>query len=348
MVTDGSFANRYLATVNAAGTGWTATVPATDVARLPNGTATFAAQVTDAFGNASLPAVQLVTVEGTTPIVLAVAASPASGELDEGKTVSITLTMNEAVTVSGRPRLDLNDGGSARFDQAHSTATALVFDYTVADGQNTSDLKITGADLSDDNAIRSLGGDTADLSGALTDLGLVIDTRSPTVVGVTALPASGEVTTGQTALLSLLMSEAVTVVGMPLLELNDGGTAAYDPVRSSATDLVFDYTVAAGQRTSALRITAVELPAQSSIVDLAGNRADFEDANAELELSVNRPAGRSDRGSDGTDLAHGLVLPPGNGAGAPLLWGSAGDDTGMRSNSAAVLFAPPLLLAQPR
>jgi hypothetical protein len=340
MVTDGSFASSYLATVNAAGTGWTATVPAADVARLPNGTATFAAQVTDVFGNTSLPAVQLVTVEGTTPIVLGVAALPAGGELDAGKTVSITLTMNEAVTVIGQPRLDLNDGGSARFDQAHSTATALVFDYTVADGQNTSDLKITGTDVAGDDAIRSLGGDDANLSGALANLGLVIDTRSPTVVGVTALPASGEVTTGQTALLSLMMSEAVTVIGTPLLDLNDGGTAAYDRARSSATDLVFDYMVAAGQRTSALRITGTELPAQSAIIDLAGNHADLEGAEAELELGVNtKPAGPS-------DLAHALVLPSNDTA--PALWSSTGDDNGTRSNTAAALFAAPPQLPQLR
>ena len=71
-ITDGAFSKAYVATVNAAGTGWTATAPASDLAQLPDGTATVTAEVTDKYGNVSLPAVQLVAVEGTTPSVLQV------------------------------------------------------------------------------------------------------------------------------------------------------------------------------------------------------------------------------------------------------------------------------------
>jgi hypothetical protein len=347
-VTDGSFAHSYVATVNAAGTGWTATVPGADVARLPNGTATFTALVTDQFGNVSLPAVRPVTVEGTTPIVLAVAVAPAAGELGADKTVVITLTMNEPVKVTGSPRLDLNDDASARFDKAHSTATTLVFDYTVADGQNTSDLKITGFDHSDDATIRSLAGDDADLSGAMTDLGLVIDTRAPTVSGVTASPGSGEVTTGHSVTVTLKMSEAVTVAGTPQLRLNDGGTAVYDPASSSATALAFDYTVAAGQKTADLRIAGVELPSRSAIADLAGNPANLEGAEADLRLGINAMPTPS-RGSDeaaAPDIVPNVALLVSHMAAAFEPTGFAGIGA-MQDDSTPARFAPASLLAQP-
>ena len=56
--------------------------------------------------------------------------------------------------------------------------------------------------------------------------------------------------------LTLAMSENVTVTGTPTLTLNDGGTASY--VSGSGTSaLVFSYTVAAGQNTAGLEVTAV-------------------------------------------------------------------------------------------
>ena len=50
-VADGSFNKSYTATVNGAGTAWTATIPSADAVTLANGTATVSAQVTDAHGN---------------------------------------------------------------------------------------------------------------------------------------------------------------------------------------------------------------------------------------------------------------------------------------------------------
>ena len=46
-VTDNGVTKTYVATVNVAGTGWNATIPASDATALANGTATVSAQVTD-------------------------------------------------------------------------------------------------------------------------------------------------------------------------------------------------------------------------------------------------------------------------------------------------------------
>src|SRR5947207_3087508 len=68
-VTDNGVTKSYTATVNAAGTSWSATIPSTDALALANGTATVSAQVTDANGNPSAIATQSVTVAETLPTV---------------------------------------------------------------------------------------------------------------------------------------------------------------------------------------------------------------------------------------------------------------------------------------
>ena len=65
------------------------------------------------------------------------AESPASGDLDAGKTVDADAQLSEAVTVAGgTPTLTLNDGGTATYVSGSGT-NALTFSYTVARGQNT-------------------------------------------------------------------------------------------------------------------------------------------------------------------------------------------------------------------
>ena len=57
--------------------------------------------------------------------------------------------------------------------------------------------------------------------------------------------------------LTVNLSEAVTVAGgTPTLTLNDGGTATYTG-GSGTSALTFSYTVAAGQNTADLAVTAV-------------------------------------------------------------------------------------------
>ena len=64
-------------------------------------------------------------IDTTTPAVTALTESPTTGDLGVGKTVTLTLKLNEAVTVSGgTPTLTLNDGGVAtyieRFGHKHA------------------------------------------------------------------------------------------------------------------------------------------------------------------------------------------------------------------------------------
>ena len=89
--------------------------------------------------------------------------SPSSGDLDAGKTVTLTLNLSEAVTVAGgTPTLTLNDGGTATYTSGSGTS-ALTFSYTVAAGQNTAALTATAVNLNS-ATITDGAGNAANLS----------------------------------------------------------------------------------------------------------------------------------------------------------------------------------------
>jgi hypothetical protein len=83
---------------------------------------------------------------------------------------------------------------------------------------------------------------------------------------------NGDLNAGHVVTLTVNLSEAVTVAGgTPTLTLNDGGTATY--MGGSGTNaLTFSYTVAAGQNTAALAVTAANLNS-ATVTDAAGNAA---------------------------------------------------------------------------
>ena len=106
-----------------------------------------------------------LTANGTSsagPTITAITDSPATGDLNAGKTVTLTLGFSSAVTVAGTPTLTLNDGGTATYASGSGTG-ALTFSYTVAAGQNTPDLMVTTVNLPTGVTITS-GGAAANLS----------------------------------------------------------------------------------------------------------------------------------------------------------------------------------------
>ena len=239
------------------------------------------ATITDGAGNAANLSLTGLTQSGpqidtTTPTISSLAESPVSGDLNAGKTVTLTLDMSEVVTVNttgGTPTLTLNDGGTATYISG-SGSNALTFSYTVAAGQNTPDLMETAVNLNG-ATIQDGAGNTANLSLAGLNQGSPqIDTTAPTISSITESPASGDLNAGNTVTLTLNLSEAVTVAdGTPTLTLNDGGTATYTG-GSGTNALTFSYIVGAGQNTSALAAAAINLNS-ATITDGAGNAANL-------------------------------------------------------------------------
>src|SRR5205807_1138633 len=194
------------------------------VTRVNPGTATIkdaAGNAADLSGAVTNPAGTLV-IDTTAPTVSSVAASGSgitdgAGTLAAGSVVTLTVNLSEAVTVAGgTPTLTLNDGGSASYVSG-SGSNALTFSYTVAAGQNTADLTVTGVNPGA-ATIKDAAGNAADLSGAVTNPAgtLVIDTSAPTVSSVTTAGTgisngAGTLVVGSVVIFPVNLSEAVTV-----------------------------------------------------------------------------------------------------------------------------------------
>lgn len=122
-----------------------------------------------------------------------VSLSPGTGAVGVGRVVQVTLQLADPITVdttNGSPTLALNVGEAATYDAGLSRPTALVFDYTVQAGDNTSQLETTAAGVALNGAtiIDNLTSSPADLSGAVSAVpagDLVVDT-----IGPVATPAS--------------------------------------------------------------------------------------------------------------------------------------------------------------
>jgi hypothetical protein len=215
-------------------------------------------------------------VDTTVPAVTAIIEQPSTGDLNTGKTVTITLKLNEAVTVAGgTPTLTLNDGGTATYSSG-SGGSSLNFSYTVgAHDANVASLAATTVNLN--GASMSDGaGNLANLSLAgLAQNGPQIDTTVPAVTAIVEQPSTGDLNAGKTVTITLNLSEAVTVAGgIPTLTLNDGGTATYSS-GSGSSALNFSYTVGArDNNVTSLAATAVKLNG-ATVSDGAGNLANL-------------------------------------------------------------------------
>ena len=92
-----------------------------------------------------------------------------NGAVHVGDTVTLTVNLDEPVTVTGgTPTLTLNDGGTANYTGGPDSTSALTFSYTVADGQTTPDLAVTAVNFNG-ASIQDAAGNTADLTAAVTN-----------------------------------------------------------------------------------------------------------------------------------------------------------------------------------
>jgi hypothetical protein len=106
---------------------------------------------------------------------------------------------------------------------------------------------------------------------------------SPVVAAASA--TAGTYSTGNTVILTLYTSEAVEVSGFPTLTLSNGATATYTGSPSSVS-LTFSYTVANGQNTSALSVTAIN----GTITDYDGHKLSTSNLSANFAgVSIDGP-----------------------------------------------------------
>ena len=117
--------------------------------------------ITDRSGNAAALAALPVlagapAVDTLAPTVTSVVTPPDVTTLVTGQSITFTVTLSEAVTVTGAPVLTLNDGGTATYVSG-SGGTVLLFSHTVAAGHTSTDLAVTGVDLNGARIVDAAG-----------------------------------------------------------------------------------------------------------------------------------------------------------------------------------------------
>lgn len=221
----------------------------------------------------------------------------ANGTYGAGQTLTIRMSFNEAVVLTGAPTLVLATGPvnrEATFAGFDGTDT-LLFTYTVQPGDASSDLDYVGID-----SLRLNGGSLTDLAGNAASLTLpspgttgslsfnkdiVIDTVVA-VTNVTTTVPNGSYGIGQVIPVQVFFNKTVTVFGTPQLILDLDSPADSVVVNYSSGSgsqiLTFNYTIQAGHNTSDLDYissTALQLNG-GAIVDTVGN------GNAVLTLPI--------------------------------------------------------------
>ena len=149
--------------------------------------------------------------------------------------------------------LTLSNSASAAYSSG-SGSTALVFTYTVAEGNTDSaDLSVTAYT----GTIADAAGGAAAATGTV-DLGAVtVDGDAPDISSVAANDATYKI--GDSVSITVTWDEAVTVTGTPALALSNGGSASYTSGSGNA-GLVFTYTVAEDDTASSdLSISSLSL-----------------------------------------------------------------------------------------
>ena len=143
--------------------------------------------------------------------IYTIQASPSSGTVSAGGTITFTLNMDEPWTVAGTPTFSLNSGGTATYSGGSGTKT-LTFTYTVGAGDIATNLAITAVNLNG-ATIKDSVGNSANLTGAVTTFtalnvgvstGTPVNTSLPTItgtaqVGQTLTSSSGSWTNSPTS-----------------------------------------------------------------------------------------------------------------------------------------------------
>ena len=232
-------------------------------------------------------------VDTTGPTVNSLAFT-STGPYRVGDNIEVTLTMSEAVTITGTPRLTLVVGTTDKIMSYHSGSgtKALTFRYTVATGDGddtngvsvkTNSLSLNGGTMKDDvgNALTNLNHDAVADAGA----NYRVETTVPQVNSF-AFTSTGPYGVGNNIDVTATMSKTVTVTGTPQLTLVIG-TAEQKANYTSGTgttQIVFRYTVATGDGddTNGVAVKANSLNLNGgTITDSVGNALSLNHSGAD-------------------------------------------------------------------
>jgi hypothetical protein len=238
--------------------------------------------INDAAGNAATLTFSAVSdnasylVDTTAPTVSSVLITSATGiqnsTLNAGDVVSVTVSMDEAVTVTGTPQLSLNVGGSTRTAtySSGSGTSALIFQYTIAAGDTDPDGISIGA-----NSLALNGGTINDAAGNAATLTFSAVSDNASYLVDTTAPAAAVITTISTNFGDPNTSDTIINDASPLLTFTGEAGATVQVLdqqgntvpSSSYTLLIFatTYVLNFGTNTQSDGIYSINL------TDAAGN-----------------------------------------------------------------------------
>ena len=264
------------------------------------------ATVSDRAGNQSVDATFYeLTIDVAAPTIVGVTSTSRTGSYTIGAVIPILVSFTEPVFIATGtgiplPTLAVNVAPSQKYAtySAGTGTSSLTFLYTVVAGDSVAALEYVILPLAQPTAIVLAGGGIQDQAGNVAILTMpaittpssagnlagsttiVIDTISPTVDSVSAVPAKtyfpGDIVTVQITLNSVCPS--INVSGPMSLALNSGAavTATYASAIFNPTNTIlnFTYTVAQGDSSSDLgylTTSSLTLGGGAYVRDLAGN-----------------------------------------------------------------------------
>lgn len=219
---------------------------------------TNAANVRDNAGNTAVdltytaPNLANVLVDTTRPTITSV-VEPAATTYVGGQTLTFTVNFSEPVTYTGTPRIRLDIGGTTVNANVTTPAlpatTALTFSYTpIASNLSDTAISFLALEPATRSAIQDIGRNNignVNLPTMVNTIG--VDSLAPSMTP-SLISAAGYYEVGEVIQVRLTANEDVTVTGAPILRSNLGGSNvdfAYQPTGSTATQLIFEYTVIA-------------------------------------------------------------------------------------------------------
>ena len=217
------------------------------------------------------------------PTISSVSSTASDATYKIGDVIPVTIAFSKTVIVAGTPRIQLSVGGNTAYADyvSGSNSSTLTFNYTVADGDVSSDLTYTstsaltlnGATIRDStgvDATLTLASPTAANSLGANKAIVVdgIDRVAPTVTSFSSTTINGTYKTGDSINITATMSKNVTSPASITVTLDSGAQVL---LTHSATDTTLSgtYTVAADQGSADLTVSSFALT--SAPIDSAGN-----------------------------------------------------------------------------
>ena len=246
-----------------------------------------------------------IILDTTAPTVSRVNSSTVDGTYGTGENLSLTVTFDEVVEVTGAPTLTLEtgDNDTQAVYSSGSGTEVLTFVYTVAAGDNSDDLNYVGTDPLSGN-ITDVAGNDANLAlpdpndssaeNLAANANLVIDTTAPTVTSITSSSADGTYRQSGEIQVTINFDETIALsvneegVDGLLITFDTGGTALVSETVSiddNASSLSATYTVLDGENSTNLQVSKIEISGDATLTDSANNAADLDISSAENLLN---------------------------------------------------------------